>query len=402
MKTTGIIITLAVLGSGAWLGYSTLSSRADSDEFITERLDRADIIQTVSATGTIEPITKVIVGSQVSGKIKKWYADFNQRVTEGFILAELDTDQFQSAFERAQAELELTKAKEEELLVRFKDAQREYKRIEALVTTHNASDNEVLVAQAGADAARAAWKGAQASVQSAKAALSAAKVDLDHTVIRSPIDGVVIARNIDLGQTVAASLQAPELFLIANNLSRMQVNANVSEADIGLIAEGRKATFRVDGFPLRVFEGNISQIRFNATILDGVVTYVTLIEANNDDLALRPGMTANVTIEVARATNVLRVPNAALRFSPKPPDPTSGGVMRAPENSVRKPTVYVLAGTAPKPVELNIGLSNGAFTQVVDGTLREGDSVIVERNWRRAAESGRRSDVTQSLRPPGR
>lgn len=396
MKAIGAIIVIGTLVGGGYVGYSKLIANPDEPGFIVKQLDRGDIVQTVSATGTIEPITKVIVGSQVSGNIKKWYADFNDRVTEGFILAELEKDRFQTIFNQATAELALAKAREEEARVRFKDAQREAGRITKLSENNTASENEALVAQAAADAAEAVWHGTQASVEAAQAGLNAATVDLDRTIIRSPIDGVVISRNIDIGQTVAASLQAPELFLIANKLEKMQVNANVAESDVGLIQQGRHAHFRVDAYPDRDFTGTISQIRYNATIVDAVVTYVTLIEVDNNDLALRPGMTANVTFEVAKAEKALRVPNAALRFSPIPPD-SSG---RAPQSVgvAPSPTVWVVDKKGqPSPVHIKTGLSDGTYTELVEGDFKEGDGVITERNWR-GGRGGGRPDPSRTLR----
>lgn len=393
MRTIGVLIAIAALGGGGWYGYNEYYADKDAKEFVVAALDRGDIVKTVSATGTIEPLIKVIVGSQVSGNIKKWHTDFNAKVSENSILAEIDPSRFQTAHDQAQADLALAKAREEELLVRYKDAQREHKRLQRLFERNNAaSENELLLAKTEEDAARAAWHGSQASVQSAEAALNAAKVDLDRTIIRSPIDGVVIARNIEDGQTVAASLQAPELFVIANDLSRMQVNANVSESDIGLIRESGPASFRVDAYPNRTFSGTISQIRYNATDVDGVVTYVTLIEVQNDDLALRPGMTANVTFEVAKAHGVIRIPNAALRFNPFPPNPMSRHQRKGP----RKPTVYLLEGGKPIAKEIDVGLSDGTWTELKGGDLTEEDAVITERNWQ--AGRGSKSDLTRTFR----
>jgi HlyD family secretion protein len=385
---------MAALIVGGWFTYQGVFGGEAQNGFVTKELERGDIVKTVAATGTIEPLIKVIVGSQVSGRIKKWYADFNAEVKEGDVLAEIDPDRFQTAFDRTKAELALSKAREEELLVRFKDAERERSRIQALFEKQTASENEFLITQAAEDAAKAAWHGAQAGVQSAEAALNEAKVDLDRTFIRSPIAGVVISRNIEDGQTVAASLQAPELFVIANDLRRMQVNANVSEADIGLIQQGAPAKFRVDAYPERTFSGTILQIRYNPTVLDGVVTYVTLIEVRNDDLVLRPGMTANVTFEVAKAEQVVRVPTAALRFDPNPPADSGRIPQRRP--LARKPTVYVLADGAPQKREIEIGLTDGTWTELQSGELKEGDPVIIERNW--PGGSGRRPDPARSLR----
>ncbi len=390
MKAFGIIIAVATVGGGGWFGYSRLYGQNEGGAFVVQELDRGSIIKTVAATGTVEPLIKIIVGSQVSGNIKKWHADFNQRVTQGFVLAELDPERFQTAFDQSKAALTLSRAREEEALVRFKDAQREANRIKALMDRNHASENEYLVAKAVEDGATAAWHGTQAQVEQSEAALKEAQVDLDRTIIRSPIDGVVIARNIEDGQTVAASLQAPELFVIANDLKRMQVHASVSESDIGLIAEGLPAKFTVDAYPRRIYEGIISQIRFNPTVVDNVVTYVTLIEVDNEDLTLRPGMTANVSFEVAKAEDVIRIPNAALRFNPAPP-----GAGADPAARRRSPTIYRLVGGRPQPESVKVGLSDGTYTELAEGDLAEGESVITERNW--GGGRGRR-DMTRMFR----
>lgn len=394
MRVVGVFVALAAIGGGGWLGYGKFLAPPEVNPFTVKTLARGDIVRTVTATGTIEPLVKVIVGSQVSGTILKWYADFNDDVTEGFLLARIDPDRFQTALNQAKANLSLAKAREEELRVRFKDAERERKRIQGLFELSNASENELFVQQADEDAARAAWHGGEAGVESAEAALNAAKVDLERTYIRSPIDGVVISRNIEDGQTVAASLQAPELFLIANNLRRMQVYANVSESDIGQVKEGKPAKFHVDAYPDRTFSGTISQIRFNASDEESVVTYVTLIEVENKDLALRPGMTANVTFEVARADDVVRIPNAALRFDPRPRQAIEQSRRR--KQRAQSPAVYVLEGGRPVRKEVEIGLSDGAVTELRSEGLEDGDKVITERNWR--AGRGRRPDPTRSMR----
>lgn len=396
MKLPGIILSLFVVGGAGWWGYNRLAAENPEDAFITKRVDRGTIVQTVSATGTIEPVTKVIVGSQVSGQIKKWYTDFNAKVTEGQILAEIDPSRFKTAVMQASAELATAKAREEEAHVRYKDAQRESRRISGLLESSTASENEGLIAKAAEEAAAAAWHAAQAGVQSAEAILESVKVDLERTIIRSPIDGVVISRNIDVGQTVAASLQAPELFVIANDLALMQVNANVAEADVGLIKEGGPALFRVDAYPQRTFQGRIAQIRYNPTTVESVVTYVSVIEVNNDDLALRPGMTANITFEVAKAENVLRVPTAALRFSPGPIDPT---VAMQGRREPKSPTLYVLEKGQPRPVAVQTGLGDGAFAQIVGGPLKEGETVITDRSWKSKSAMGGRADPTRAMRP---
>jgi HlyD family secretion protein len=397
LKVLTTLIVLAAVGGSGWFGYQKYGNPHNDNPFITKPLARGDIVRTVSATGTIEPLVKTIVGSEVSGKIEKWNADFNQTVAAGELLAAIDPSRFKTARNRSAAQLAMSQANAAELGVRFRDAQREYQRIERLAQRNSASENEKLSALAQMEASEAMWNAAKASVQSAEASLNEAEVDLDRTQIRSPIDGIVIARNIENGQTVAASLQAPELFVIAADLKRMQVNANVSEADIGVLKEGGPATFRVDAYPQRNFSGRISQIRFNATDVDGIITYTTLIEVENDDLALRPGMTANVTFEVARAANVVMIPNAALRFDPTPPGETT---VKPGSRQSKKPVVYRDVNGQAQSIEIEIGMTNGAFTALNGETLKEGDEIIIDRNW--AAAGGDMKDMTQTFRRGGR
>lgn len=393
MRAIGIVSAICLLAGGGWWGYSALFAQGSSDVFILHTLSRGDIVRTISATGTVEPLVKVIVGAQVSGRIKAWNADFNDRVAQGELLAEIEPDRFEMALAQAKADVDLAKARAEELRVRFEDADRELKRIAPLREQNIASDNEYQVAKANAEATKAAWDGGIASAEASEARLRAAEVDLGYCQIRSPIDGVVISRTIDVGQTVASSFQTPELFLIANDLTRMQVYANISESDIGLIAEGMPAKFRVDAHPDKDFTGTISQIRYNATILDGVVTYVTLIEVANEEMLLRPGMTANVTVEVEKAENVLCVPNAALRFNPGPRESLGGRSGQAPKR--RSPTVYVLENDKPKPIEVKIGMSDGSSSALLDDSLREGMQIITERDW--AAMGGRKAAASRRI-----
>ncbi|HPF40441.1 MAG TPA: efflux RND transporter periplasmic adaptor subunit [Phycisphaerae bacterium] len=395
-KVVTTLVILAALGGGGWVGYQKYGKPEPGSEYVTKPLERGDIVRTVSATGTIEPLVKTIVGSEVSGNIKQWLTDFNESVSANQVLAEIDPARFKTARDRAAAEVATAKARAEELEVRYKDAEREFNRIDRLHKINNASENEMLVAKTEMDAALASWHAARASVLSAEATLSEAEVDLERTRIRSPIDGIVIARNIENGQTVAASLQAPELFVIAADLKRMQVNANVSEADIGALKQGGPATFRVDAYPGRSFDGRISQIRYNANDTDGIVTYTTLIEVTNDDLALRPGMTANVTFEVARASAVIKIPNAALRFDPSPPD--ANGYSKPKGKG--KPTVYTLKNNEPSAIEVDIGLTNGSFTELKSGDLKEGEEIIIERNLLGETSGG--PDITRSFRRGGR
>ena len=273
-----------------------------NEQYRTEKVDRGTITMTVTATGTLSAVTTVQIGSQVSGVIAQLHADFNSRVTKGQLLAELDPTPFQQQVEQRQADV--TKSK-----VEAANARITYDRALRLVKAG-------LSPQADLDAARAAYEGGQAQVQQSQASLNQSLTNLKYTKIMSPIDGVVVDREYDIGQTVAASFSAPTLFSIAQDLTKMQVQADVDQSDIGRIAVGQTARFTVDSYPDQEFRGRISQIRLNATVSSNVVTYPVIIEVANPGERLRPKMTANVTIDVASVPDVLRIPNAALRFKP--------------------------------------------------------------------------------------
>ncbi|MCU1228384.1 MAG: periplasmic component of efflux system, partial [Acidobacteria bacterium] len=272
------------------------------EQYKSEKIDRGNITMTVTATGTISAVTTVQVGSQVSGVIARLYANFNSHVTKGQLLAELDPTPIQAQVDQRRADV--TKAQ-----VEAGNARITYERQRRLTAAG-------LTAEAELDAAKAQWQSSQAQVQQANAALSQAETNLKYTKILSPIDGVVIDRQYDIGQTVAASFQAPTLFSIAQDLEKLQVQADVDQSDIGRIQVGQLARFNVDAFPDREFRGRISEIRLNAGVNQNVVSYPVIIEVANPGELLKPKMTANVTIEVAQVRDVLRVPNAALRFRP--------------------------------------------------------------------------------------
>jgi HlyD family secretion protein len=273
-----------------------------NEQYRTEKVDRGAITMTVTATGSLSAVTTVQVGSQVSGVIARLYADFNSRVTKGQILAELDPTPFQQQVEQRQADV--TKSKVEAANTRIN-----YDRQLRLVKAG-------LSPQSDLDSARAAYEGANAQVQQSTASLNSSLTNLKYTKIVSPIDGIVVDRQYDVGQTVAASFSAPTLFSIAQDMTKMQVQADVDQSDIGRIAVGQPARFTVDSYPDQEFRGRISQIRLNATVSQNVVTYPVIIEVPNPDEKLRPKMTANVTIDVAQVRDVLRIPNGALRFKP--------------------------------------------------------------------------------------
>lgn len=295
MRRFAVILTIAAL--------AFCKGRGSKDEqYRTEKVDRGNITMTVTATGTLSAVTTVQVGSQVSGVIARLYADFNSRVTKGQLLAELDPTPFQQQVEQRQADV--TKSKVEAANTRIN-----YDRQLRLVKAG-------LSPQSDLDSARAAYEGANAQVQQSTAALNQSLTNLKYTKIVSPIDGIVVDRQYDVGQTVAASFSAPTLFSIAQDMTKMQVQADVDQSDIGRIAVGQPARFTVDSYPDQEFRGRISQIRLNATVTQNVVTYPVIIEVPNPDEKLRPKMTANVTIDVAVVRDVLRVANGALRFKP--------------------------------------------------------------------------------------
>jgi len=373
------------------------------EQYRVEKVDRGDVIMTVTATGTLSAVTTVLVGSQVSGVIARLYADFNSPVKKGQLLAELDPTPFEAQVEQRQADL--TKAQ-----VDAANTKINFERQSRLVKSG-------LAAQAEYDTAKAQYDGARAQVQQAEAALSQTKTNLKYTKIVSPIDGVVVDRQYDVGQTVAASFQAPTLFSIAQDLTKMQVQADVDQSDIGRVQVGQVVRFTVDAYPDEEFRGRIAQIRLNATVSQNVVTYPVIVEVPNPDKKLRPKMTANVTIDVAIVRGVVRIPNAALRFKPESaattpqravtgssgaPQTQSGGP--SPERAMaqmgqRRPgftgaggfggfgnrprparpqTVWVLdANKKLAPVPIRTGITDGHFTQVVDGKLKPGDNIVI-------------------------
>jgi len=332
---------------------------------------RGPITQAVTATGTLNPVVNVQVGSQVSGNIAKLFADFNSQVKAGHVVAQIDPALFQATATQAEGDLASAQAALE-------------------LAKLNATRTEELFAKktsskADLDQAVANLHQAEANVKIKQGALDKAKADLDHCTITSPIDGVVISRSVDVGQTVAASLQAPVIFQIANDLTKMQIDANVAEADVGVLEVGQDVDFTVDAFPMRTFHGKVVQVRNAPITVQNVVTYDTVIGVNNADLKLKPGMTANVSIVVAHKDNVLQIKNAALRYRPAEATPgeirsrspapagTRGSTGRERRTSER--TVYVLSGGRPQPVQIKTGISDGIVTEVIEG-LKEGDRVI--------------------------
>ena len=318
-KVVFIVVAVVVIAAAA-LGLGALKSRKNGViKYRAEALAKGDIEALVVTSGTLNPVRLVEVGSQVSGKIDKLYVDFNSQVKEGQVLAQLDQDLLKAKIDQNNANYLSAKASVEKARVTVDNLQKKYERAKTLFAKNLISFEEN-------EAAEAAYLGAKTDVQSsdarlvqAKSQLDSSRVDLTYATIRSPIDGIVINRLINIGQTVAASFTAPKLFEIANDLSKMQVECAVDEADIGKVKEGQQVRFSVDSFPDETFNGTVNQVRYSPTTTSNVVTYTTIVDVGNPGLKLRPGMTATVSIITGEAKDVLRVPNAALRFTPTLP-----------------------------------------------------------------------------------
>ena len=341
---------------------------ASDASYRTEAASRGNVVQMISANGTLKPVKVVNVGAQVSGRIKTLYADFNDKVTEGQVLAELDDSLLRAQL--AQSEANLASAEADKSLA------------DATVARQRELVKTGAVSQAAVDTAVAQAQVAAAAVAARRAAVELDRVNVGYAVIKSPVSGVVMSRDVDEGQTVAASLSAPQLFSIAQDLAQMQIDTTVAEADVGAITTGMDATFRVDAFPGRQFTGKVRQVRLNATTESNVVSYNVVLDVQNADLTLLPGMTAYVQITTAQSGETLRVANAALRFKPAGAEGTGerrrrsgGGDQTAASADTR--TVYVLDGGTPRAVSVTTGISDGKVTSVSGEGLNEGDPVII-------------------------
>jgi HlyD family secretion protein len=372
------LLMVAVIVALVVVTVRAISARRADDvpQVVTDAVTRGSIVSVVAASGTVEAVTTVQVGSQISGSVQALYADFNSVVKKGQVIARLDPSLVQSDIDQARASVIRAEAEVERLQVALLDAQTKANRARELADRQLIPAVDLEAADVTQQSAAAQLRSARAQVTQARAALAQEEVNLSKTVIRSPIDGIVIARDVDVGQTVAASLQAPTLFSIAADLSELQVKASIDESDLGQIKEGQPATFTVDAYPRDVFTGRIKQIRLNPVIEQNVVTYAAIITAPNPGLKLRPGMTANVTVETARRDDVLRVPAAALRFKPTSELLTALGPGKI-ETGTNQPggrdvnTVWVADDTL-HPVGVRVGATDGTFTEVESDQLREG------------------------------
>ncbi|OGD18319.1 MAG: hypothetical protein A2W03_14385, partial [Candidatus Aminicenantes bacterium RBG_16_63_16] len=330
MKKKAIIgIVVVAVAAGAILGWSLLKNNKTSvAKYRFDKVTKGDLEAVVTTSGTVNPITKVEVGSQVSGKIAKMYVDYNSQVKEGQILAELDRLPFQTRVSQSQANYLSALASLEKSKVTLQNLKSKYERSLSLAEKNLISADEKEAAEANYLGAKTDVQRAEASVAQAKSQLESSQLDLSYAIIRSPMDGIVISRNMEAGQTVQASFSAPKIFEIANDLGKMQVECDVDEADVGKVKEGQKVRFTVDAFPETPFIGTVNQVRFSPTVTQNVVTYTTIVDVDNPELKLRPGMTATVSIITGEAKGVLRIPNAALRFTPNLPAEELAKIMK--------------------------------------------------------------------------
>ena len=411
-KRLWLSIAAIVIAVAAGIYYYRSDVAAETPTLSTAEVSRGDVIATVEATGTLEAVTTVEVGTQVSGTIKTLGADFNSQVRRGQVIAELDPSLFDTQVAQERATVARLKAEVDRARVQAEDAKVKLGRAQDLAKQELIAKSDLDAAVSTSNAANASVKSAEAQLVQAQASLNQAQVNLSHTVIRAPIDGVVIARNVNVGQTVAASMQAPTLFVLAQNLKEMNVKASVDESDIGKIQLHQPVRFRVDAYPNETFTGTVSQVRLQPVVEQNVVSYITMIEVPNADLKLKPGMTAAVTIETGRAEDAIKVPNAALRFRPtaeafqalgqKPPEPRqraqgefargtqAGTNARGPQAGTdgqgqrrdrdagngQRNAVWVLADNNLKRVPVQVGITDGTQTVVMNSDLTAGTRVV--------------------------
>lgn len=374
-----IIIAVAVfivVGTGLFLAFH---SDKNSPKFITEKITRGNIKSTVSATGTVNAVTTVQVGTQVSGTIKQLFVDYNSPVKKGQLLAQIDPAVFEAQVGQARANLMSAKAAMEKAQVALRDTKITYERNKTLFAKNYIAKSDLDTAETNYLSAIAQIKVAQAQIQQTQAALDSASVNLKYSRILSPVNGTVISRNVDTGQTVAASFQTPTLFTIAQDLTKMQIDTSIDEADIGKINAGQNVAFTVDAYPELTFHGKVSVVRNAPITVSNVVTYDAVIIVDNPDLKLKPGMTANVSVETATVSGVLRVPNAALRF--KPSTTVKSGADSKGQKGTKKakgPGVWILENNKPKHIKITTGISDGNYTEVKSGDISEGQEIIID------------------------
>jgi HlyD family secretion protein len=345
----------------------------------TAVVSRGAIVDTVSATGTLQAVTTVTVGTQVSGTVSWLGADFNSVVHRGQVIARLDPSLLEAQLAQSEASLTRATAEVDNAKVQLADAQQKHSRSLELARKELLAQSDLDAAKLAVDTAQARLKSVEAQFVQEEAAVNQTRVNLQHAVIEAPIDGVVIERSVDVGQTVAASLQSPTIFRIAADMTKMQVNANIDESDIGRIAPGQTVTFTVDAYPSETFTGTTTQVRLQPTVLQNVTTYAAIIDVPNPQLKLKPGMTATVSVVVGRRDDVVRIPNAALRFTPSAEVLAAlGEPNEAASNTDRRDKrVWIYSSDAGiKASTVTLGLTDGQSTELVKGDITPGTAVV--------------------------
>lgn len=356
-----------VLGVGCFFLFK---GKENGMKYRVQKVARGEIVSSVTATGTVNAVTTVLVGTQVSGTIKTLYVDFNSPVKRGQLIAQIDPATFEAQVGQAKANLFSAKANLEKSEATVIDAKRTMERNRELVSENLIAQSDFDTAETNYETAKASRGEARAQIAQTEAALKFAETNFQYTRIVSPVDGVVISRNVDVGQTVAASFQTPTLFTIAQDLTKMQIDTNVDEADIGKVTVGQNVDFTVDAYSETTFKGSVWQIRNAPIIVQNVVTYDVVIKVDNSELKLKPGMTANVSIIIAIKKEALKIPNAALRFMPS--EKETG-------ESVKKGLgIWIIEKGEPKRIPIVTGISDGNYTELVSGALKEGQEVIIE------------------------
>lgn len=425
-KVVTTLVALAVLGAGGYYGYRYLV-RPKAPQFRTAAVERGDLVLAVTATGTLNAVTVVQVGSQISGTIKTLSVDYNSRVRKGQAIAQLDSRLLEASVAQAKGNLDNVRAGLERARVVVADAARTLRRNRGLVADGFIAQADVDSAQTAYEQALVQQQAAEAQIAQARGALTVAETNLGYATIYSPVDGTVISRNVDVGQTVAASFQTPTLFTIAQDLTKMQIDTSVDESDIGQVKAGQVTTFTVDAYPDRTFSGTVHQVRNAPIIVQNVVTYDAIVRVDNRELLLKPGMTANVTIPTQKFEGILKIPNAALRYRPsaavaalvKPAGRPNGGAGGRPgrrqggaaegspagrpegmaegrpggspggRRAGQGPRVFKVGPDGnPLTVPVKLGPSDGTFTQLVEGRLVEGDLLITDEGPKKNSTGG--------------
>ncbi len=392
-----LIIALILIAVVAAVVIFNIAGKSNATQFKTEQVQRGDLSEIVTATGTLEPTNTVSVGSELSGIIKSVEVDYNDRVKVGQVLARLDTSKIEATLTQSKAALDSAKAKVSQCQATVAETRAKLGQLQKVKELSNGkvpSQSDMDAAEAAFERAKADEASATASISQAEATLQANETDLSKSIIRSPINGIVLTRSVESGQTVAASFETPELFKLAEDLTQMELHVNVDEADIGKVQEGQKATFRVDAYPNRTFEAEITQIRYGSSTTSGVVTYTTVLKVNNSDFSLRPGMTATADITVKKVGNAILIPSAALRFTPPvqedsksstglvgsllPHPPRFGQQQRDNAANNKTKQVWILKNGQLSAVSITVGATNGGLTEVVTGELQPGMAVVVD------------------------